>query len=363
MPGTMEIATTLSRNKMLAKIRDSVILPEVIEYYGLNNPDNMPHLTGMQLPIKTKSKLRRVLEHKGDEEFLEDLRQEIIKTSALGHYIADLIKQAEDSGILVDVPELEDEEVVDEQPVVEPIVSEKDKKYNEGYWAKEYQSTGDLDAKDKALQSLKPLIMKQVANVNVSKSISHGALYGKGVGLASHAIDTWDPKQSKLSTHVVNQLKKLHRYVNKYGPMLHTPEHRISQWSDLDKAFEAYEHEHGTGEYNKDILAESTGLPVADIEKAIAERRKVFNDSSINTTNIPWKDRYMGLDLDLLSKEFEGDKVKKKVFAAIRKVLAKGEEGNVKVTDIARITGLPYRTANSATKEIVHTIKNGLSFE
>lgn len=351
----------LSRRKAIELLNSD----KLVTILSNRNVDSKAIAEDLHETISTNlaSKLRRIPENINDEEFQEQLKREILKSSSLMHYFAGIVKEANVDELGLEEEE-EEEEEGEEVEEVEEIIPERDKKYNEGYWAKQYLDSGDLDAKDKALQSLKPLIRKQVSDINVSRSISPGALYGKGVGIAAGAIDTWDPKKAKLSTHITHQLKRLHRYVNKYGPMLHTPEHRISQWSDLDKAFEEYEHEHGTGGYDVEILAESTGYSKKDIEKAVAERRKVYDDSTTSSTNIPWKDRYMGLDLNILAKEFEDDKDKKKVFAAMRKIIDSGKDaGNVKVTDIVKMTGIPYRKANIATKEIVNTIKNGLSFE
>jgi len=85
--------------------------------------------------------------------------------------------------------------------------------------------SGDVGAKKELLGSLEPLIRKQV-NKFYKSGIPEFAVRAEGFKLASGAIDTYDPKQAQLNTHVTNYLKKLSRFVTNYQNVGHIPEPR-----------------------------------------------------------------------------------------------------------------------------------------
>lgn len=244
--------------------------------------------------------------------------------------------------------------VVDED---EPILKESSA-YDEEHWAKLYRETGNKDYRDKALGSMKNIVYKTTQGYNRSNSINQKSFFYKGMGIAKDAIETWDPEQAKLSTHVVNQLKQLYRTVYKLGTDFKIPEHRIANWQQIENALYDYMNEYGEGEYDPQIISNMSGIPVEDVKKALQERRSVYNDSTLTTTDIKWVGKNYKNDLDLFEQEFRNDPDKSKIFAEIKKIIEKGGKPNA--TKIANTLGMDYFLVNKYFREIVEKIQEGL---
>jgi len=348
----------------------SVILPfieengigNLSEFLKQNYGDDFKLSAKLKLKLKQYGNALQTAADKNKVSFARDeLRKEVLKNAALVNVLAglgSLIKEGVLSSDYITDYEPREEVMSDQSDSVSHL--EKTASYKEDEYARRYLETGDKTYKDKALKELKPIIMQQVHKVNNSGALSRGALYAKALGLAAKAVDTWDPSKSKLSTYVTNSLKKLHRTVYQYAPMLKIPENRIGQWADLQRAFEIYEHEHGTESYDPKVIAKMTKLPVSDVEKAIKERRKVYNDSELGTTNIPWSSRYSEINFNLLKEEFTGDQ--RKVFDAMVKSIERDPNKNVSDVELARKTGLPYSKVNKLHKEIDNKVKEVMSY-
>jgi len=89
---------------------------------------------------------------------------------------------------------------------------------------KKYQS-GDDSAKMELLKSLAPIINSQV-NRFATSGLPTTAIRLEAQKLTIGALKTYDPAQAQLSTHVVNNLKKLSRFVTNYQNVGHIPEPR-----------------------------------------------------------------------------------------------------------------------------------------
>jgi len=84
---------------------------------------------------------------------------------------------------------------------------------------------GNTAAKKELIGSLKPVVRSQV-NRFKNSGIPISALELEGYRLTSHAIDTYAPEKAQLNTHVINNLKKLSRFVTTYQNVGHIPEPR-----------------------------------------------------------------------------------------------------------------------------------------
>jgi DNA-directed RNA polymerase specialized sigma subunit len=89
---------------------------------------------------------------------------------------------------------------------------------------KQYRA-GDTKAKKKLMSSITPMIRSQ-ANKFKGSPLPMTAIELEGFRLASHAIDTYEPEKAQLNTHVINNLKKLSRFVMNYQNIGHIPEPR-----------------------------------------------------------------------------------------------------------------------------------------
>lgn len=303
---------------------------------------------------------------KTEEERIEDAKETIAQpfTESVKGVFSDIVDTLEDTfGI--------DEQTPEGVPVA-PIQKVAEAKYQEEHWANLYKKTRDPKYKDKAVVELKPIINKFVNKSNQSKSISHGALFNKGLVYVSKAIDKWDPKQAKLTTHVTHGLKKLYRDINKYGPMLHIPEHRIGNWGVIAEAIEEYEHEYGSSSYDPKIIAEIAGVSVSDVVKALPENnRKVYDDSSTLTNSIPYPTKYINVDFDQLAKEFEYSPSSKRIFKIMVKFLKDKDRdlANITTTEVEReynrinkVNQLSYTAVHKEVKKIVAKIKDAYSY-
>lgn len=363
---TVPILATIPRSILIAAITKTTMLQDTVRSIG---NDGIPSEVwdNLSLQLKTRINQAQKPDYVLTPEEERKLQEQIIRAPELANIIAPRILEAVNTqDKKVDTAAASTIADVVDVPIVKESAT-----YDEDKWGKMYLSTKNADYKDKALVSLMPIINKQVYNTNTSKSISHGSLVSEGLSIASKYIDTWDPKQSKLATHVTNGLKKLHRTVNSNGPMLHIPEHRVSQWSTLRNAFEEYEHLYGTGHYDSGLLSKMTGIKEADVEKALKENRKVYDDSELGTTNIPWQTQYVGLDLDHLSHEFDYSPDKKAIYKIMRNII-KDSEGDLKSVSVVaihkelnkkrKVNPLSYKVVNRHVKEIIAKIKDAYTF-
>lgn len=96
---------------------------------------------------------------------------------------------------------------------------------------------GDSGATNKLLTELDPLIQQRVALYKGRVAIPHHAIEGHAKSLALHAMETFDPKAgTQLSTHVVNHLQRVSRYVNQNKNVARIPEHRVLRVGTFESA-------------------------------------------------------------------------------------------------------------------------------
>jgi len=141
----------------------------------------------------------------------------------------------------------------------------------------QYKSGSNM-AKKKLLTSLKPIIQYQVNKFNGS-GLPVIALKLEGRRLADHAIDTYDPKKAQLNTHVVNNLKKLSRFVMNYQNIGHIPEPRVLIIGKYNVIYDNLAADLGR-EPTILELSDAMKISVAEIERLQSELRK---DLSITT--------------------------------------------------------------------------------
>jgi len=86
---------------------------------------------------------------------------------------------------------------------------------------------GDREATNQLLGRLAPHITSR-ADLYQNVPIPAPAIRGYATRVALHALDTFDPKAgTQLSTHVVNRLQRVSRFVNQNKNVARIPEHRF----------------------------------------------------------------------------------------------------------------------------------------
>jgi DNA-directed RNA polymerase sigma subunit (sigma70/sigma32) len=231
----------------------------------------------------------------------------------------------------------------------------------EEFYAKEFQRTGDPKYRDMAVGEMRDLIFSAVRAMNLSRSIDTRTLYMNGLGLATKAIETWDPSKSKLSTYVTNALNPLNRVVYKHGPTLHTPEHQIKDFGKFKKHYAEYVNEYGEKDIDPLILADMSGLSIKKVKEFITRERGTYNDSTLGTYNIMYQRSDHRMDLEYLNDEFKDDPLQKKVWKEIAKGLSSKDEITPNARDVHRKVGGSYYEVNKAYKEIVEKINRYLT--
>lgn len=226
--------------------------------------------------------------------------------------------------------------------------------YKEEEYALQYKKTGDKAMKEKAVDEMRDLIYNSVQNLNLSKGIDTRVLYQKGIGMALDAVETWDPKQSKLSTHVTNTLKPLSRDVYKYGPVLHTPEHSIREFGKFKGALDSYTVEFGDKSYDPLILADMSGLSIKQVKEFLKRERKTYNDSTVSSTDFDYTYSDRRLDMDYIKKEFDKDEIKSKIWNEIAYDISHDRKPSASA--IARKLKMPYYSVNKAFTEMIDVI-------
>lgn len=228
-------------------------------------------------------------------------------------------------------------------------------------YARKFKETGDEKYRDMAVDEMRDLIFSQVRSMNLSQSLDTRTLYIKGLGLATKAVETWDPFRAKLSTHVVNSLNPLKRVVYREGPTLHTPEHVIKDFGNFKKAFSDYVDMYGDKEIDTVFLADQTGIPIKKIREFLKRERSTFNDSTLSNVNVDYMRTDHRVDLDYIEDSFRHKTLHRRVFAEIKKKLKnpRGEAPNAR--EIHRKVGGSYYEVNKVYKEIVDAINDYLA--
>ena len=86
---------------------------------------------------------------------------------------------------------------------------------------------GDREATNTLLGRLHPHIAQRVS-LYQDVPIPAPAIYGHAMRLALHSLDSFDPNAgAALSTHVVNGLQRVSRFVNQNKNVARIPEHRL----------------------------------------------------------------------------------------------------------------------------------------
>lgn len=140
-----------------------------------------------------------------------------------------------------------------------------------------FKENNDLEAKKELLKSLTPLITSQ-ANKFINSGLPPLAIKLEGIRLSSGAIDTYDPSKAQLNTHIINNLKKLSRFVTNYQNVGHIPEPRALMIGKYNTIYSNLNEDKGR-EPTAEELADSMQVPITEIERLQTELRK---DLSLN---------------------------------------------------------------------------------
>lgn len=98
-----------------------------------------------------------------------------------------------------------------------------------------WQDEQDDTAYDELITSLDPLIRSQL-NQWQTNPINQTALRGYAYSLVRDALPSWDPEKGQISTHVVNSLKPIHRYVKTYQNPSYVPERVANEFGNVQRA-------------------------------------------------------------------------------------------------------------------------------
>lgn len=131
---------------------------------------------------------------------------------------------------------------------------------------------GNEDAKRELLYSLKPVINSQVSKFRTS-GLPVPAIELEGFRLTAKALDTYDPQKAQLNTHVINNLKKLSRFVTSYQNIGHIPEPRALMIGKYNATYQNLKDD-----LNREPtileLADNMHVPPIEIERLQTELRK-----------------------------------------------------------------------------------------
>lgn len=132
--------------------------------------------------------------------------------------------------------------------------------------------SGSTRAKYRLLDSLNPIIASQV-NKYTGSGLPSSALKLEAKRLTNKAIESYDPNKAQLNTHVINNLKKLSRFVMNYQNIGHIPEPRVLMIGKYNTIFDNLEADLGR-EPTVAELADAMQVNPAEIERLQTELRK-----------------------------------------------------------------------------------------
>lgn len=234
-------------------------------------------------------------------------------------------------------------------------------KRREEEFARQYKQTGNKEFRDKAVNEMRDLVYSHINSMNLSKGIDNRTLYYKGLGLATQAVETWDPHKSKLSTHVVNSLKPLLRDVYKYGPTLHVPEHIIKDIGELKAHYSNYVNMYGDRDVDPLVLCDMSGMSLKRVRDFLKRERATLNTSTEISANQQYVRSDHRMDMEYLNEQFKDPPLKKQVWSKIAKALNDPNSAPPNARDIHRtLRGRSYYEVNKVYKEIVETLNEYL---
>lgn len=233
-------------------------------------------------------------------------------------------------------------------------------KGREEEYIEQYRRTGDVKYRDMAVNEMRDLIFDSVRSMNLSKGLDTRTLYMKGIGLAQEAVESWDPSKAKLSTHVVNSLKPLHRDVYKFGPTLHVPEHSIKAFGEFKKVYEEYVNEFGEIDPDPVVLSDMSGIPEKKVIEFLQRERKTYNTSTQSFRPVEYTRSDHRIDPEYLAEQFKYDPLLKKVWAEISRSLSKEGGPSPNAREIHRKIGGSYYEVNKAYDTIIRTLNEYL---
>jgi len=148
-------------------------------------------------------------------------------------------------------------------------MSKKEEELKMWFKWKESKDKKELNA---LLTSLNPLIEREV-NVFKTVPLPKDALKLRALSLTKKAFNTYDPSKSQLNTHVVNNLKKLKRYVYEYQNIGKIPEHRILRITQYKSVVEQLKEKLFREPTAMEVASEMK-LPVIEVERLETELRQ-----------------------------------------------------------------------------------------
>ena len=135
----------------------------------------------------------------------------------------------------------------------------------------QYKDTGSNKVKLELMDSLTPIVHQQEGKFKNS-GLPPQALKLETKRILSDAIETYDPTQAQLNTHVTNYTKKLYRFVSNYQNIGKIPEPRALLIGRYNTIYENLESDKGR-EPTVTELADSMNLNPIEIERLQTELR------------------------------------------------------------------------------------------
>lgn len=136
----------------------------------------------------------------------------------------------------------------------------------------QWKKTEDPAHLNTLLESFDPLIQREV-NVFKASPLPIEAIKLHALGLTKKAFETYDPAQSQLNTHIVNNLKKLNRFVYDYQNIGKIPEHRILKIAQYKSVKEQLKDKYMREPTSMEIAGEMK-IPLAEVQRLESELRQ-----------------------------------------------------------------------------------------
>jgi DNA-directed RNA polymerase specialized sigma subunit len=162
------------------------------------------------------------------------------------------------------------------EPII-PLVNPK-KEEQLALW-KEWKVTHDDIVMEDLLDSLQPL-MKDYVKKFADYPIPYTALLAQANIISRDAMENYDPNRSALGTYVVNNLKQMHRYVNKYQNIKYAPEYLGQEYGRYEDALRKLENDLGRTPSDEEV-ANFMELPSNQIARIRAGMAPEILSSSI----------------------------------------------------------------------------------